>query len=163
MAKDTIISGIVRGVIPYAALAAVGIVGYSWLNKHGYLDGVKGALDSAANLPSQIVNTVKEKTALKGFEQIGGGDFIGGAQTIIRRTTPLGLVEHVLTGGGDSNFENIPNIPDMLPDDPPKVVEDTKEWVEEKTSNSESIWTDTPLKYVPAVAVRNKLVSLFGH
>ena len=81
MAADTIISGIVRGVLPYAALAAVGIVGFSYLNRHGYLDGVKSAADAAANVPSQIVNTIRSRT---GADKFADGDFIGGAQQIVR-------------------------------------------------------------------------------
>ena len=81
MAADTIISGVVRGVLPYAALAAIGIVGYSWLNNHGYLDGVKGAVDAAAEVPNKIVDTFRSRTGMDKFQQ---GDFIGGAQQIVR-------------------------------------------------------------------------------
>lgn len=155
-AADSVISGVVRGVLPYAAVGVAGFIGYRWLKKRGVFKDLNRIVDDASKIPTKIVDFAKEKTALKGIEQIQDGDWIGGAQTIIRRTTPIGIVEHVLTGGGDSNFENIPNIPDLLPDDPPAIVE------EAVTKSDDSIWRDTPLKYVPAVAVRNGILGWLG-
>lgn len=98
MAADTIISGIVRGVLPYAALAAVGIVGYSYLNRRGYLDGVKSAADAAANIPSQIVNTIRSRT---GADKFADGDFIGGAQQIVRNIPVVAAGEAAFNAAAD--------------------------------------------------------------
>lgn len=98
MATDKIISGIVRGVLPYAALAAVGIVGYSYLNRHGYLDGVKSAADAAANIPSQIVNTIRSRT---GADKFADGDFIGGAQQIVRNIPVVAAGEAAFNAAAD--------------------------------------------------------------
>ena len=98
MAADTIISGVVRGVLPYAALAAVGIIGYSWLNKNGYLDGIKAVGDAAANIPSQLVNTIRSRT---GADKFAEGDFIGGAQQIIRNVPVVAAGEAAFNAVSD--------------------------------------------------------------
>jgi len=98
MATDKIISGIVRGVLPYAALAAVGIVGYSYLNRHGYLDGVKSAADAAANIPSQLVNTIRSRT---GADKFADGDYIGGAQQIVRNIPIVAAGEAAYNAAAD--------------------------------------------------------------
>ena len=82
--------------MPYAALAAVGVVWYSYLNKKGYLNGIKNAIDTAADIPSQIVNSaanfIQNKTPLGGIDDIRNGDFIGGAKKIVKYSTPIGLI-----------------------------------------------------------------------
>ena len=109
MAKtDAVISGVVRGLLPYAALAAVGVVGYSYLNKKGYLNGIKSAIDTAADIPSQIVNGaanfIQNKTPLGGIDDIRNGDFVGGAKKIVKYSTPIGLI-----------LDNVPDIPINVP------------------------------------------------
>lgn len=134
MAKDTIIAGVVRGILPYAALAAVGVVGYSYLNKKGYLNGIKNAIDTAADIPSQIVNSaanfIQNKTPLGGIDDIRNGDFIGGAKKIVKYSTPIGLI-----------LDNVPDIdipveiPDIAINDP------TDNWqVESPTVSSPSFY-----------------------
>ena len=107
MAKaDAVISGVVRGLLPYAALAAVGVIGYSYLNKKGYLNGIKNAIDTAADIPSQIVtgaaNFIQNKTPIGGVDKIRQGDFIGGAQQIVRTGTPIGLIEKGANAAADA-------------------------------------------------------------
>lgn len=135
MAKaDAVISGVVRGLLPYAALAAVGVVGYSYLNKKGYLNGIKNAIDTAADIPSQLVNGaakfIQNKTPLGGIDDIRNGDFIGGAKKIVKYSTPIGLI--------------IDNVPDIdIPIDVPEITinDPTDDWpIESPTVSSPSFF-----------------------
>ena len=123
MAADSIIAGVVRGVLPYAALAAVGIVGYYYLNKHGYLDGIKSVADAAVNVPSQIVNTIRSRT---GADKFAAGDIVGGAQDVARNIPIVAAGEYAYN--------------------------------QAESTIPESTWTDTPIKFVPVVALRNKIL-----
>ena len=129
MAADTVISGVIRGILPYAVIGGVGFVGYMWLNKNGYLDGIKNGINAAAEIPSKLVDEVKNRTGITDAQK---GDYIGAAQNIVRTTVPI-----VNVWEAEYNYakDNLPN---------------------------ESVWTDTPLKYVPAVAIRNEITKLFG-
>lgn len=151
MAADTVISGVIRGILPYAVIGGAGFLGYMWLNKNGYLDGIKKTVDAVAEVPSRFVDEVKNRT---GITDAQNGDFIGAAQKIVRTTVPI-----VNVWEAEYNFvkDNLPEVkidPPQLPD-PPQVTQ-------ENTGISESVWTDTPLKYVPAVAIRNGITKLFG-
>ena len=86
MAADTVISGVIRGVLPYAVIGGVGLLGYMWLNKNGYLDGIKNGINAAAEIPTKLVDEVKNRT---GITDAKNGDYIGAAQKIIRTTVPI--------------------------------------------------------------------------
>ena len=86
MAADTVISGVIRGILPYAVIGGVGFLGYTWLNKNGYLDGIKKGINAAAEVPSKFVDEVKNRT---GITDAQNGDFIGAAQKIVRTTVPI--------------------------------------------------------------------------
>ena len=133
---DAVISGVVRGLLPYAALAAVGIVGYSYLNKKGYLNGVKDAVDTAFNLPTIIIKEVQKLP-----DKIP--DPIPNDPTWNPETTKTTYKDD----GGVLIYRD-----QSLP-----------EKVYDKLTSSdtvpESTWTDTPLKVVPAVAARNAITS----
>ncbi len=181
-------------MLPYAALAGAGFVGYMWLDKKGYLngikDGIKGTVDTISEVPSKLVDTIKNRT---GADNFANGDWIGGAQQIVRNIPIVNLGEKgfnaakdwiedklpdnpipEIGSGGPVEFpkidipEVIDTIPEVIPEVTPQVipeiipviVEDTKTVVQEVVP--ESVWTDTPLKYVPGVAIRNGLVKLFG-
>lgn len=139
--------------MPYAALAGVGFLGYTWLNKNGYLDGIKGGIDSIAEVPSKLVDTIKDRT---GADKFANGDWVGGAQMIVRNIPIVNLGEKGYNAAKDF-------VEDVLPDDPVKIP-DIPEVVNTKAAEAqevipESTWTDTALKYVPAVAARNAIVS----
>lgn len=147
-------------MLPYAALAGVGFLGYTWLNKNGYLDGIKGGIDTIAEVPSKIVDTIKDRT---GADNFANGDWIGGAQKIVRNIPIVNLGEKGYNAAKDF-------VEDVLPDDPvkiPDIPEKTEEVITnipEKTEEviPESTWTKTFLKYVPAVATRNGLLKILG-
>lgn len=86
MAADTIISGVVRGLLPYVAIGAAGFAGYTYLRKKGVFDEIGKTVDTVANVPKNIVDTVKGRLGADSFAR---GDFIGGAQTILRNTNPV--------------------------------------------------------------------------
>lgn len=58
MAADTVISGVIRGVLPYAAIAAAGFAGYTYLRKKGVLKDAGAVVDSVFRLPEKIVKAV---------------------------------------------------------------------------------------------------------
>ncbi len=153
MAADTVISGVIRGILPYAALAGVGFLGYTWLNKNGYLDGIKGGIDSIAEVPSKIVDTIKDRT---GADNFANGDWVGGAQKIVRNIPIVNLGEKGYNAAKDFVEDVLPDDPVTIPDVPVTIPEKSQEDIPEST------WTDTPLKYVPAVAIRNGLTKIFG-
>lgn len=86
MAADAVISGVIRGILPYAVIGGVGFVGYMWLNKNGYLDGIKKGINAAAEVPSKFVEEVKTRTGITDAQK---GDYIGAAQKIVRTTVPI--------------------------------------------------------------------------
>ena len=134
--------------MPYAVLGVAGFAGYTYLRKKGVFDDIGKTVDNIANVPKSIVDIFRERSGVDSFTR---GDFIGGAQTILRNSPVINLAEK----GYNAIKDNLPEIdPPKLPD-PPKVTE-------ENTGISESFWTDTPIKYVPAVAIRNGITKLFG-
>ena len=139
MAADKIIAGVVRGVLPYAALAAVGIVGYSYLNKRGYLDGVKSAADTVFNLPQIIVKEVQQLP-----DKIP--DPIPNDPTWNPETTKT-----VYKDDGAVLVQREQSLPEK--------VYDT---LTSSDTIPESTWRDTALKFVPAVAGRNAITKIFG-
>ena len=130
---DAVISGVIRGLLPYAALAAVGVVGYSYLNKKGYLNGIKNAIDTAADIPLQIVNGaanfIQNKTPLGGIDDIRNGDFIGGTKKIVKYSTPIGLI-----------LDNVPDV-DIPIDVPDITINPPDDWtIESPTVTSPSFF-----------------------
>lgn len=86
MAADTVISGVIRGLLPYVAIGAAGFAGYTYLRKKGVFDEIGKTVDTVANVPKNIVDTIKDRVGADSFAR---GDFIGGAQTILRNTNPV--------------------------------------------------------------------------
>lgn len=86
MGADTVISGVIRGLLPYVAIGAAGFAGYTYLRKKGVFDEIGKTVDTVANVPKNIVDTIKDRVGADSFAR---GDFIGGAQTIIRNTNPV--------------------------------------------------------------------------
>lgn len=144
MATDKIISGIVRGVIPYAALAAVGIGGYFWLNRHGYLNGVKNAADTVFNLPQVIVKTVSD-----GVQRLPESIPDPIPHDPIWNPEPKKIT--YLDDGG------------VLVQRDQSLPEKVYDTLTSSDTIPESTWKDTVLKYVPAVAGRNAITRLFGN
>lgn len=98
MAAEKIVSGIVRGVLPYAALAGVGFLGYTWLNKNGYLNGIKGVIDGVSEVPTKFIDTIKDRA---GIDEFSSGDYIGGAQKIVRNIPIVNLGEKAYNAAAD--------------------------------------------------------------
>lgn len=86
MGADTVISGVIRGLLPYVAIGAAGFAGYTYLRKKGVFDEIGKTVDTVANVPKNIVDTLKDRVGADSFAR---GDFIGGAQTILRNTNPV--------------------------------------------------------------------------
>jgi hypothetical protein len=102
MGADTVISGVIRGLLPYVAIGAAGFAGYTYLRKKGVFDEIGKTVDTVANVPKNIVDTVKDRLGADSFAR---GDFIGGAQTILRNTNP---VINVAEKGYNAIKDNLP-------------------------------------------------------
>lgn len=62
MAADTVISGVIRGILPYAVIGAAGFVGYTYLRKKGVLKDVQNVADNVFRAPQIIVKKIQEVT-----------------------------------------------------------------------------------------------------
>ena len=60
MAADTVISGVIRGILPYAVIGAAGFVGYTYLRKKGVLKDVQNVADNVFRAPQIIVKKIAE-------------------------------------------------------------------------------------------------------
>ena len=60
MAADTVISGVIRGVLPYAVIGGVGLLGYTYLRKKGVLADLKSTADNVFRAPQIIVKKIAE-------------------------------------------------------------------------------------------------------
>lgn len=127
----------VRGVLPYAALAAVGIVGYSWLNKRGYFNGIKDAADTVFRLP---------QTFLKEVQQLPD-----------KIPDPLDFTNPPVT---DTTYKDDGTV--FVQRDP-NPLEQAYDALTSSDTIRESFWTDTPVKYLPGVAIRNGITKFFGN
>ena len=156
MGADTIISGVVRGLLPYAAIGGAAFLGYTYLRKRGVINDIKTVVDDAAELPTKALDILKKRT---GADKFADGDFIGGAQTIIRNVSPVvNLAEKGWNLAADTAADGWEKAKDIIPDEPPQIPEPTQE----NTGIPETTWTESVLKYVPAVAARNAFLKVFG-
>ena len=62
MAADTVISGVIRGILPYAVIGGVGLAGYMYLRKKGVLKDVQNVADNVFRAPQIIVKKIQEVT-----------------------------------------------------------------------------------------------------
>lgn len=62
MAADTVISGVIRGVLPYAVIGGVGLLGYTYLRKKGVFADLKSTADNVFRAPQIIVKKIQEVT-----------------------------------------------------------------------------------------------------
>lgn len=62
MAADTVISGVIRGILPYAVIGGVGLLGYTYLRKKGVLKDVQNVADNVFRAPQIIVKKIQEVT-----------------------------------------------------------------------------------------------------
>ena len=129
MDSGKILSGVIRGVLPYAAIGGVGFLGYMWLKKNGVLNGIGDAVNTVFQLPQTIVGKTSE--IVTGTTEAIQDVVTGNANEDTWRETPLKYVPAVVVRNAAADTD-------------------------------ESIWRDSPAKYVPAVAIRNKLVDVFG-
>lgn len=60
MAADTVISGVIRGILPYAVIGGVGLAGYMYLRKKGVLKDVQNVADNVFRAPQIIVKKIAE-------------------------------------------------------------------------------------------------------
>ena len=60
MAADTVISGVIRGILPYAVIGGAGLVGYMYLRKKGVLKDVQNVADNVFRAPQIIVKKIAE-------------------------------------------------------------------------------------------------------
>ena len=60
MAADTVISGVIRGILPYAVIGGVGLLGYTYLRKKGVLKDVQNVADNVFRAPQIIVKKIAE-------------------------------------------------------------------------------------------------------
>ena len=60
MAADTVISGVIRGVLPYAVIGGVGLLGYTYLRKKGVFADLKSTADNVFRAPQIIVKKIAE-------------------------------------------------------------------------------------------------------
>jgi hypothetical protein len=60
MAADTVISGVIRGILPYAVIGGVGLLGYTYLRKKGVLADLKSTADNVFRAPQIIVKKIAE-------------------------------------------------------------------------------------------------------
>lgn len=60
MAADTVISGVIRGILPYAVIGGVGLAGFMYLRKKGVLKDVQNVADSVIRAPQIIVKKIAE-------------------------------------------------------------------------------------------------------
>lgn len=60
MAADTVISGVIRGILPYAVIGGVGFLGYTYLRKKGVLKDVQNVADNVFRAPQLIVKKIAE-------------------------------------------------------------------------------------------------------
>ena len=149
-AAESVISGVVRGVLPYAVIGGAAFLGYTYLRKKGVLNDIKTFVDDTAELPTKALDILKKRT---GADKFAEGDYIGGAQTIIRNVSlPVNLAEK----GWNLAADGLEKAKEVIPDEPPQLA------TQENTGIPESTWTDSVLKYVPAVAIRNGITKLFG-
>ena len=151
-AAESVISGVVRGVLPYAVIGGVAFLGYTYLRRKGVISDIKTVVDDAAELPTKALDILKKRT---GADKFADGDYIGGAQTIIRNISPTVMLAEK---GWNLAADGWEKAKDVIPDEPPQIPEPTQE----NTGIPESTWTDTVLKYVPAVAARNGILKVFG-
>ena len=59
-AADSVISGVVRGVLPYAVIGGVGFLGYTYLRKKGVLKDISTTVDNVFSMPRTIVKKIVE-------------------------------------------------------------------------------------------------------
>lgn len=141
MGADTVITGVIRGLLPYAAIAAAGFAGYTYLRKKGVLDDLGQTVDNIANVPKTVVDVVKERVGADSFAR---GDFIGGAQTILRNTNP---VINLAEKGYNAVKDNLPvTLPweDSPKEEPPPITTAAAELPQ---------LTDNPAKNAAAAAL----------
>ena len=146
MGADTVISGVIHGLLPYVAIGAAGFAGYTYLRKKGVFDEIGKTVDTVANVPKNIVDTLKERVGADSFAR---GDFIGGAQTILRNTNPvINLAEKGYNAVKD-------NLPVTLPwEDSPKESPPTAADLPQLTDNPAKNATAAALGTVAALPAR---------
>lgn len=59
-AAESVISGVVRGVLPYAVIGGAAFLGYTYLRKKGVLKDISTTVDNVFQMPRTIVKKIVE-------------------------------------------------------------------------------------------------------